>query len=167
MKALVVVHPCQSLKGRDLKRYGLNNLIGNPAESTLALGFLIFGGVLERHPDLRICVVHGGGFAPYQIGRWDRGFSTAARGATEHLTRSPGEWLRHLYFDTVLHSAQSLRFLVDVIGADHVLLGSDYPFIMGEPEPVKLLADVPGLDDRERGLILQGTLAGLLADVGT
>jgi aminocarboxymuconate-semialdehyde decarboxylase len=165
LRAVIVVHPYASLAGRDLKRYGLVNLIGNPAETTLALGHLIFGGVLERHPDLRVVLVHGGGFAPYQIGRWDRAFVAGARGAGEHLTRSPGEWLRGLYFDTVLHSPQSLRHLIDVVGAEHVLMGSDYPFVMGEPEPVAAVAAVSGLDERERALILHGNLAALLEGV--
>ena len=166
LRAVVVVHPYASLAGRDLKRYGLVNLIGNPAETTLALGHLVFGGVLERHPDLRLVLVHGGGFAPYQIGRWDRGFSTDARGAAQHLTTAPGEWLRRLYFDTVLHSASSIRHLVDVVGAEHVVMGSDYPFLMGEPEPVRSLDAVPGLSDGDRELILGGNLAALLEDVG-
>ncbi len=166
LRAVVVVHPYASLAGRDLKRYGLVNLIGNPAETTLALGHLIFGGVLERHPDLRMVLVHGGGFAPYQIGRWDRGFTTEARGAAEHLTTAPSEWLRRLYFDTVLHSPTSLRHLIDVVGVEHVLMGSDYPFVMGEPEPVRSLDAVPGLADGDRELILTGNLSALLDDVG-
>jgi aminocarboxymuconate-semialdehyde decarboxylase len=165
LRCLVVVHPYASLKGRGVSRYGLNNLIGNPAESTIAIGHLIFGGVLERHPDLRLCLVHGGGFAPYQIGRWDRAYSTGARGAAEHLTRSPGEWLRSLWFDTVLHSPDSLRHLIDVVGVERVVLGSDYPFVMGEPEPVRALDAVEGLDDKARDLILQGNLSALLEGV--
>lgn len=165
LRCLVLVHPCASLAGRNVSRYGLNNLVGNPAESTIALGHLIFGGVFERHPDLRMVLVHGGGFAPYQIGRWDRAFSTGARGAAEHLTRLPSEWLRGLYFDTVLHSPESLRHLIDVVGVEHVVLGSDYPFVMGEPEPVAAVRAVAGLDDRDRDLVLQGNLAALLDDV--
>jgi aminocarboxymuconate-semialdehyde decarboxylase len=166
LRCLILVHPYASLGGRDVSRYFLGNLAGNPAETTIALGHLVFGGVLERHPDLTICLVHGGGFAPYQIGRWDRGFTTGARGATEHLTRAPGEWLGRLYFDTVLHSALSLRHLVDVVGAEHVVLGSDYPFVMGEPEPVRSLDAVPGLADGDRELILSGNLSTLLEEVG-
>jgi aminocarboxymuconate-semialdehyde decarboxylase len=166
LRALVVMHPYASLAGRRVSRYGLANHVGNPAESTIALGHLIFGGVFERHPDLRMCIVHGGGFAPYQIGRWDRAYATGARGAAEHLTRSPGEWLRGLYFDTVLHSPQSLRHLIDVVGAEHVLMGSDYPFLMGEPEPVTALAAVPGLDARERELVVHGNLAAILEGMG-
>lgn len=165
LRCVVVVHPYASLAGRSVSRYALGNLLGNPAESTIAIGHVIFGGVLERHPDLRLVFVHGGGFAPYQIGRWDRGYRTDFRGAAEHLTRSPGEWLRTLYFDTVLHSPQSLRHLIDVVGAEHVLLGSDYPFVMGEPEPVRALDAVDGVDDKARELILHGNLAALLDGV--
>jgi aminocarboxymuconate-semialdehyde decarboxylase len=165
LRALVVVHPYASLAGRSVSRYALGNLLGNPAESTIAIGHVIFGGVLERHPDLRLVFVHGGGFAPYQIGRWDRGYRTDFRGAAEHLTRSPAEWLRALYFDTVLHSAQSLRHLIDVVGVEHVLLGSDYPFVMGEPEPVRALDEIAGLDDQARDRIAHGTLAALLDEV--
>jgi aminocarboxymuconate-semialdehyde decarboxylase len=166
LKALLLVHPGASLAGRIASRYGLANLVGNPAESTIAIAHLIFGGVLERHPDLRLIIVHGGGFAPYQIGRWDRGFSTGTRGAAEHLTRSPGEWLRTLYFDTVLHSPQSLRHLIDVVGIERVVLGSDYPYVMGEPEPVRALDAVEGLDDKARDLILHGNVSALLEEVG-
>jgi aminocarboxymuconate-semialdehyde decarboxylase len=165
LRCVVVVHPYASLAGRRVSRFGLNNLVGNPAETTIALGHLIFGGVLERHPELRLVLVHGGGFAPYQIGRWDHGYRTGAQGAGEHLTRSPGEWLRSLYFDTVLHSPASLRHLIDVVGVERVVLGSDYPFLMGEPEPVRALDAVDGLDDKGRDLVLQGNLAALLDEV--
>lgn len=165
LRALVIVHPLASLAGRNVRRYNLGNLVGNPAETTVALGHLVFGGVLERHPDLRMCLVHGGGFAPYQVGRWDRAFHTNAQGAAEHLTRPPSEWLRTLYFDTVLHSPQSLRHLIDVVGVQQVLLGSDYPFQMGEPNPVGAVAAVPGLTAAERELVLRGNLDAVLAGV--
>ena len=165
LRCLLVIHPYASLAGRNVHRYALNNLIGNPAESTVAVGHLIFGGVLERHPDLRVCLVHGGGFAPYQIGRWDRGYATDFRGAAGNLTRSPGEWLRTLYFDTVLHSRRSLQHLVDVVGVEQVVLGSDYPFVMGEAEPVAAVAALDTLSERDRRLILEGNLSALLEGV--
>jgi aminocarboxymuconate-semialdehyde decarboxylase len=165
LRCPVLVHPYASLAGRSVSRYALGNLLGNPAESTIAVAHVIFGGVLERHPELRLVFVHGGGFAPYQIGRWDRGYRTDFRGAAEHLTRSPAEWLRSLYFDTVLHSPTALRHLLDVVGVERVLLGSDYPFVMGEPDPVRALDAVDGLDDKGRDLVLQGNLAALLDDV--
>jgi len=165
LRALVVVHPYASLAGRNVKRYNLGNLVGNPAETTVALGHLVFGGVLERHPDLRMCLVHGGGFAPYQVGRWDRAFRTNAQGAAEHLTRPPSEWLRTLYFDTVLHSPLSLRHLIDVVGVEQVVLGSDFPFQMGEPDPVGAVTAVPGMTAAERDLVLHGNLDAVLAGV--
>jgi aminocarboxymuconate-semialdehyde decarboxylase len=162
LRCVVVVHPYASLKGRNVKRYALGNLIGNPAESTVSVGHVIFGGVLERHPELRLVFVHGGGFAPYQVGRWDRGYAADFQGAAGNLTRSPSEWLRALYFDTVLHSPDSLRFLLDTVGVEHVVLGSDYPFVMGEPEPVRAL---DALSDGDRQRILHGNLAALLDGV--
>ena len=161
LRCLVLVHPYASLAGRGVDRYFLGNLVGNPAETTIAVGHLVFGGVLERHPDLRICFVHGGGFAPYQAGRWDRAFRENARGAATHLTRSPSEWLRCLYYDTVLHSPRSLRLLIDVVGAERVVVGSDYPFEMGDPEPVAAVAAVPDLTDVQRSLVLAGNLERL------
>lgn len=165
LRAVVVVHPYASLFGRHVTRYNLNNLVGNPAESTIAVAHLVHGGVLERHPDLRVVLVHGGGFAPFQMGRWDRGYHAKADGAEANLTRPPSEWLRRLYFDTVLHSPASLRFLVDVVGVNHVVLGSDYPFRMGDPEPVAAVRAVRGLRDDEIDLVLQGNLSTLLAEV--
>jgi aminocarboxymuconate-semialdehyde decarboxylase len=165
LRAVVVVHPYASLAGRNVSRYNLGNLVGNPAETTIAVAHLVHGGVLERHPGLRVVLVHGGGFAPYQMGRWDRGYSAAADGAAEHLTRPPSDWLRQLWFDTVLHSPASLRFLVDTVGIGQVVLGSDYPFRMGDPDPVATVRAVPGLEGEALARVLAGNLADLLAGV--
>ena len=161
----VLVHPYASLAGRGVSRYFLGNLVGNPAESTIAVAHLIFGGVLERHPDLKVVVVHGGGFAPYQAGRWDRGFAANARGAAQNLTQAPTAWLRRLYYDTVLHSPESLRFLLDIVGPEQVVLGSDYPFEMGEQEPLATIDAVPGLSEAGRALIVRGNLERLFEGV--
>jgi aminocarboxymuconate-semialdehyde decarboxylase len=165
LQAIVLIHPYASLSGRGVSRYFLGNLVGNPAESTVAVAHLIFGGVLEKHPDLKVCLVHGGGFAPYQAGRWDRGYDANPMGAAKNLTRPPSEWLRKLYFDTVLHSPASLRFLIDFVGAEQVVLGSDYPFEMGEPAPLETIDGVKGLTGEERDLIVRGNLEQLIAGV--
>jgi aminocarboxymuconate-semialdehyde decarboxylase len=166
LACLVLLHPCASLAGRGVNRYFLGNLVGNPAESTIAVGHLVFGGVLERHPDLQLCAVHGGGFAPYQIGRWDHAFHRNARGAATHLTRPPSEWVSRLYHDTILHSSRSLRMLLDLVGPGQVVMGSDYPFEMGEPDPVGAIAQVPGLTEEERHMVLAGNLTRLLTAMG-
>lgn len=165
LQCLVLLHPCASLAGRGVERYFLGNLVGNPAESTIAVGHLVFGGVLERHPGLRLCVVHGGGFAPYQLGRWDHAFHRNVRGAAQNLTRPPSEWVSRLYHDTVLHSTRSLGMLVDLVGPTRVVLGSDYPFEMGDPDPLGTLAQVPGLSEQGQRLIRAGNLLRLLGRV--
>ena len=165
LRAVVVVHPYASLAGRNVARYNLNNLVGNPAETTIAVAHLVHGGVLERHPGLRIVLVHGGGFAPFQMGRWDRGFSSKADGAEANLTRPPSDWLRQMWFDTVLHSPASLRFLVEVVGVEQVVLGSDYPFRMGDPDPVATVRAVDGLAGNDLERVLSGNLATLLEEV--
>jgi len=165
LRAIVVVHPYASLAGRNVSRYNLNNLVGNPAESTIAVAHLVHGGVLERHPELRVVLVHGGGFAPYQMGRWDRGYAAAADGAEANLNRPPSEWLRQMWFDTVLHSPASLRFLLDAVGIEQVVLGSDYPFRMGDPEPVATVRAVAGLEGKDLERVLSGNLATLLEEV--
>jgi aminocarboxymuconate-semialdehyde decarboxylase len=148
-----------------VSRYFLGNLVGNPAESTVAVAHLIFGGVLERHPGLKICVVHGGGFVPYQLGRWDHGYRVNARGAAANLTRLPSEWAAGLYYDSVLHSPRALRALIDTFGVEQVVLGTDYPFEMGDSQAIKTVSDVPGLSDAERDLILSGTLSELVGGI--
>jgi aminocarboxymuconate-semialdehyde decarboxylase len=163
LQCLVLLHPFDALAGRDLHRYGLHNVVGNPAETTVAVAHLIFGGVLERHPRLQLCLVHGGGFAPYQVGRWDHAVRHDVRGAAQNLTRLPSEWLREMYFDTVTHGPLPVELLVAQLGADRVVLGSDYPFDMGESDPVSTVNQLAGLSDRDRDLILQGTARGLLA----
>ncbi|MGH3348812.1 MAG: amidohydrolase family protein, partial [Nocardioides sp.] len=136
LDCLLLVHPFESLGGRGVTRHFLGNLVGNPAETTIALGHLIFGGVVDRHPDVRFCFVHGGGFAPYQVGRWDHAYRQNARGAAERVRTLPSDLLRRLWFDTVVHDQGALRHLLATVGDGQVVLGSDYPFEMGDPDPV-------------------------------
>lgn len=160
--AVILVHPMDPLAGRGVARYFLGNAVGRPAETTIAVAHLVMGGVLERFPDLRICVVHGGGFLPYQRGRLDRAYHAKPALAAANLTRPPSEWLRRLYYDTVVHDPEVIAWLVDFAGAEHVVLGSDYPFEMGEPDPVRSLAAVPGLGEADRELILHGNVERLI-----
>lgn len=156
---LVVLHPTDSLAGRSLTRYRLDNLVGNPAETTIAVAHLILGGVLERFPGLRICVVHAGGYLPYGAGRLDHGYRAQPELVATRLTRAPSEWLRTLDYDTIGHSPATLRFLADFAGPEHMLMGSDYPFPMGDPAPVETVRSIAGLDDGARAAILGGNAA--------
>jgi aminocarboxymuconate-semialdehyde decarboxylase len=147
------------------RKHFLRNLVGNPADSTLAIASLIFGGVAERHPDLTLCFVHGGGFAPYQVGRWDRGWSLRddLRAGIPH---PPSTYLSRFYFDSLTHDAAALEFLGARVGWGHVVLGSDYCFDMASDDPV---ADVRrlGLDSAEEAAVLGTTMTTILENADT
>ena len=117
LRAIVVIHPDQVLPGRPRSRYVLSNFVGNAAETTIAASHLVFGGVLERHPDLRVCLVHGGGYAPYQAARMDHGYEAEPRLVDRRISQPPSHYLRKFYFDTVTHSPEVTRFLIDFAGA--------------------------------------------------
>jgi len=148
----VLIHPYAPAAHDRLRAHYLINLIGNPLDSTIAIASLIFGGVLERYPSLRFCFVHGGGFAPYQIGRFDHGWSCREESRT--IERPPSEHLKKMYFDTLTHDGLSLAMLGERVGWDHVLLGSDYPFDMATPEPVRAV-EALGLDTERQAKVLE------------
>jgi aminocarboxymuconate-semialdehyde decarboxylase len=140
--------------------YHLWNLVGFPAETGLAAARLILGGVFERFPRLRVILAHGGGSFPYQVGRLDHGYA-ARRELSQHLPRRPSEYLECIYSDNLTHSELSMRFLLDRLGDDHVVIGSDYPFGMGHPAPVDAVRRM-GLGAEREAKVLGRTLARLL-----
>ncbi|MBI4526497.1 MAG: amidohydrolase [Deltaproteobacteria bacterium] len=163
LDVLIFVHPTQVVGAERMKDYNLANLIGNPTETSLALARCIFGGVLERFPRLKFCLSHAGGFLPYTWGRLDRGYK-AIPGCREKISRPPGEYVKLFYFDTISHSGMALEYLVQNFGVEHVLLGSDFPFEMGDPEPwrtVDSLGIAPG--DKQR---IAGDNAAKLLGIG-
>lgn len=147
--AFMVLHPVRPLMGTPVERYFMDNSVARPAETSMVLAGLIFSGVLERHPGLKICAVHGGGFLPYQIGRLDKAHRQAPTVAGKDTSTPPSETLSRTYVDTVVHDPITLRYTIDRMGVDKVLLGTDYPFPMGDQDPVSLVRSVPGLDKDE------------------
>jgi aminocarboxymuconate-semialdehyde decarboxylase len=135
-----LVHPHAPVGGPRLRRHYLVNLCGNPMETTLAAAALLYGGVLQDNPALRVCLVHGGGFLPYQLGRFDHGWNARPELRTA-LADPPSSLVRRMFYDSVLHDPDALRFLVDRVGADRVCLGSDHPFDMGADSPVRAVRD--------------------------
>jgi aminocarboxymuconate-semialdehyde decarboxylase len=133
--AFILLHPINVAGADRLSSYYLGNLIGNPLDTTIAAACLAFSGVLERYPALKICLAHGGGFVPYQAGRFVHGWHVRAE-PKRKLPKPPTESLRRFYFDTIVHSKDVLEFLVGNAGAGRVLLGSDYPFDMGMTDGV-------------------------------
>jgi aminocarboxymuconate-semialdehyde decarboxylase len=158
----VFLHPFSLAPVRRFNRYYLHNVVGYPFETTLAAAGLIFGGVLRRFPRLRVVLVHGGGFLPYQIGRFDRAF-TAREESRMLSTEAPSQSLRAFLYDSLTHGPAALRFLIDVVGADRVLLGSDFPFGMGDPEPIRAIEEA-GVDEETRRAICITNAARLFSD---
>ncbi|MDR7481436.1 MAG: amidohydrolase family protein [Armatimonadota bacterium] len=160
----VVLHPFAVPPVERFDRYYLHNVIGYPMETTLAAAGLIFGGVLRRFPGLRVVLVHGGGFLPYQIGRLQRAYH-AREEARAHLDSPPEGFLRAFWYDSLTHGAAALQFLVAQVGADRVLLGSDFPFGMADPEPLRVLeaANLPAAARRA----IAGENAAALFGIGS
>jgi aminocarboxymuconate-semialdehyde decarboxylase len=162
LKAFFLIHPHgEILPGDRLKSYYMRNFVGLPFETTIAGAALVFGGVLERFPDITFCLCHGGGFVPYQAGRFLHAWQV--RGEPKmRLKGSPEASLARLHYDTILHSQRSLEFLIDEVGADRVLLGSDYPFDMGNLDCVARVQAL-GVPQKVREVVLGGRAAELMA----
>ena len=133
--ASVLVHPWDMMGAAGMPKYWLPWLVGMPAEQSRAACSLIFGGVLERLPELRVCFAHGGGAFPYTIGRIEHGYRMRPDLVAVDNHRNPREYFDRIYFDSCVHDPKALRYLLDVAGAAHVMLGTDYPFPLGEQEP--------------------------------
>ena len=158
---LIFLHPFgTSLVGRMSDHY-FPNTIGHPLESTLAIGQMIFDGYLERFPALKICVAHGGGYLPAYWGRFDHAYKFREDSRVT-IRKPPSEYLKKVYFDTVVFSERELAHLIETWGADHVLLGTDYPFDMAEPDPVGFLNRVEGVSDADMALVAGGNAERLL-----
>jgi aminocarboxymuconate-semialdehyde decarboxylase len=149
--ALVLIHPWGCSLGPRLAAHYLGNTIGQPAETTIALSHLIFSGLLDRHPRLRLCACHGGGYLPSYIGRSDHAWKVRpdARGCAD----PPGAYLRRIWFDSLVFTTLGLEHLVAVAGADRVVLGTDYPFDMGVTDPLQRLDAATGLSAGDREAI--------------
>ncbi|MEV0919109.1 amidohydrolase family protein [Streptomyces sp. NPDC049967] len=158
--AILFLHPFGCTLDERLDQWYLSNTVGQPAENAVALSHLIFSGVLDRHPGLKLIAAHGGGYLPTHIGRSDHAWS-ARSDAGAGCAHLPSSYLRRIHFDSLVHDPRVLGSLIEVAGADRVLLGSDFPFDMGSEDPVGALraARLPETDfDAVRG----GNAAALL-----
>ncbi|MGI8811849.1 MAG: amidohydrolase family protein [Pyrinomonadaceae bacterium] len=162
----VFVHPWDMMGEADMQKYWLPWLVGMPAEVSRAICSLIFSGTLEKLPKLRICFAHGGGSFPSTIGRIQHGFDVRPDLCAVDNAVSPRTHFDRLYFDSLVHDAAALKYLIQLAGAEHVALGSDYPFPLGESSPGELIESMQ-LDEKTRSYLLHGAaLAWLDLDVG-
>jgi aminocarboxymuconate-semialdehyde decarboxylase len=162
LDALVLIHPTGFTQPQRFARFYFNNVIGNPLDTTVALHYLIFDGVFERHPKLRVLAVHGGGFLGAYSGRIDHAWG-ARSDAHGNLPKPPTTYLRrNVYFDTVVFTPHQLEALVNTFGADRIIMGTDYPFDMLEYDPIGHIASVESFDDKTRAALAGGNAKKLL-----
>ncbi|HWH76924.1 MAG TPA: amidohydrolase family protein [Candidatus Binatus sp.] len=157
---LVVMHPENPAGTELMGSFGLRLVCGNPADTTLSLGILIYSGVFDRFPDLKLCTFHGGGFFPYHVSRFDREFLTGQQ-ATRRADRPnapkcrsmPSAYLKNLYFDTLVYDVETLDFLRRKVGAEHLLLGTDFPYILGDWQCVDKVEALPCTEMEKRAIL--------------
>ncbi|MGW0712145.1 amidohydrolase family protein [Streptomyces sp. NPDC002643] len=157
--AILFLHPFGCTLDERLDQWYLSNTVGQPVENAVALSHLIFSGVLDRHPGLKLIAAHGGGYLPTHIGRSDH--SWRVRPDARNCSREPSSYLRDLYFDSLVHDPHVLRELIRVAGADRVLLGSDFPFDMGTEDPLDAVR-AAGLPYTDFHAVRGGNAAALL-----
>lgn len=168
LDVLVVMHPENPAGTELMGSFGLRLVCGNPADTTLSLGILIYSGVFDRFPNLKLCTFHGGGFFPYHVSRFDREFLTGKQ-ATRRADRpnsprclsAPSTYLKNLYFDTLVYDVETLEFLRRKVGAEHLMLGTDFPYMLGDWQCVDKVEALSCLD-AEKQAILYGNAKKLL-----
>lgn len=158
---VIFMHPLGYTQGERLTNHYFNNVIGNPLESTVAVSHLIFDGVMARHPRLKVIVAHGGGFIAHYWARMDHAWRARPDCRTV-IKRKPSSYLEKFYFDTITHDPEMLKRLIDRFGADHVVLGTDYPYDMADDDPLGMIAQVKRLARADRDLVVGGNAARLL-----
>jgi aminocarboxymuconate-semialdehyde decarboxylase len=162
MGALIFFHQAgETLVTPRSTRYHLPNSIGNLVDRAVTFATLVSGGVMDQCPDLKICLGHGGGYTCYGIGRMDHGWKVRAE-ARVNITRPPSTYLRSFYYDCIVYTEPALRFLVDTVGADRVLFGTDWPYDMALDWPVSWILEMTTLSQEEKEAILWKNLAELL-----
>jgi aminocarboxymuconate-semialdehyde decarboxylase len=156
--AVVYIHPGGNRDAR-FKRFHLWNSVGQAFEEAMAISSLMYDGVLESFPKLKICISHGGGYMPYYMGRIDRNYAEKAN-TRVNMTKPPIDYLRMLYFDSCVYERPVLQHLVDKVGAERVVLGSDYP--VGEVKPIEFVTDITTLSPAQKEKIVGTNAAALL-----
>ena len=163
MGAILFYHPQpnNNLVSEYFPKYSMGNSFGVPLEDTLVVASLILGGILDKFPDIKICVAHGGGAACFGMGRIDRGWQVRAE-ARGNIGRPPSTYQSQLYYDCITMNERALRFLIDNVGIDRIVLGSDWPYVNWDPSPVDWINGLDSLSASEKEKILFGNLSQLL-----
>jgi aminocarboxymuconate-semialdehyde decarboxylase len=159
----IFAHPYQCLAKGGMNDYYLSNFVGFPLDTTLMVAHLMFSGALDELQKLRILCAHGGGFLPYQIGRFAHGHRARPEPKVNNVT-APRELFKRFYFDALTHDAKAARYLIDQVGADHVVIGTDNPFDMAPDDIMGSIDAIPNLTASEREWICERTALNLLGE---
>lgn len=159
----VILHPNGYPESHRFGDYFLTNCIGNPLETMVAATRMIFSGLFEEHPGIKLLLLHGGGYLPFYCSRADHTWEVRPETRVNIPDRPPSDYMKMLYYDTMVFQPLYLRHLVEVVGSDHVMLGTDFPFDMGETDPVGLIDSTDDLTDEQRDGIKGGNAAALFA----
>ncbi len=157
----VILHPNGYPESRRFSDYFLVNCVGNPLETMVAVTRMIFSGLFEEHPGVKLLLLHGGGYAPFYASRSDHTWQVRPETRVAIPDHPPSYYLKRLFYDTMVFQPLYLRHLIDVVGVDRVLLGTDFPFDMSETDPLGLIGNTDGLDDDDRAAISGGNAAAL------
>jgi len=158
---MIFIHPIGTSYVERMNHHYFRNTIGHPVESALAVGHLVFDGYLERYSGLKICIAHGGGYIPAYPGRFDHPYHLRDD-CREVISKPPSEYIKKLYFDSVVFTEHQLRHMIETWGPDHIVMGTDYPYDMAETDPVGHVDSVKGLSEEDKALVMGINAANLL-----
>ncbi|HYA27559.1 MAG TPA: amidohydrolase family protein [Acidobacteriota bacterium] len=161
LDVLMIMHPEWVAGGDKMGGYGLRTVCGNPADTTLSVGYMIYSGVFDRFPNLKLALLHGGGFFPYHLGRFDNGFSSGSGASRMPSKQPPSKYLKNLYFDNLVYRVETVEYLKRMVGADHVMVGTDYPFDLGDWMAAEKIQTME-CSNAEREAMLHGNARKLL-----
>jgi len=167
LNAIIFVHPWDMIGQERMQKYWLPWLVGMPAEVSLAICSMIFGGVFEKLPRLRVCFAHGGGAFPITVGRIDHGFHARPDLCAIDNKIAPREYLGKFFVDSLVHEERALRYILDLFGENRIALGTDYPFPLGETQPGSLIEATSGLTAETKEMLLSGTALEWLGTHGS
>ncbi len=157
----VILHPSGYPEGMRFSDYFLVNCIGNPLETMVAATRMIFSGLFEEHPGIRLVLLHGGGYLPFYCSRADHTWKVRPETRARIPDHPPSHYMKRLFYDTMVFQPLYLRHLIEIVGVDRVMLGTDFPFDMGETDPLALIGDTPGLDGKDRTALAGANAARL------
>jgi aminocarboxymuconate-semialdehyde decarboxylase len=163
LDVLMIMHPEWIVGADKMGPYGLRLVCGNPADTTLSIGYMIYSGIFDRFPKLKLALLHGGGFFPYHLGRFDRGLTSGSGSGPSRIPakQPPSQYLKNLYFDNLVYRIETVEYLKRMVGTEHLMVGTDYPYDLGDWKAAEKIQQID-CPDEERDAMLFGNARKLL-----